>query len=284
MKNLLLLSIACASLQAMPAVAGDCIPLTSTPVTISAPGKYCLASNLTFSGTTGNSVTIASSDVVLDCDGHTLKSVATSATGSSKGIYVLNRNNVVIKDCRIVGGYTHGIYVTQSNTVANKNYYINIENNYIAGPYSSGITAFGSAIELKGNRVYDVGGQTTGPVIGIRVGGSNVGFKFHLLRDNLVAGTNSATSAAFGIYSDASQAGIFIENGVSGTTASNTSFNSYGIRVGGTYNRITDNHIVGSGGINDIGIYSTSVTTSCYDNYIRAGISTQTCNAELGNY
>ena len=277
------LALALALVSAPSFARAACTEVTA-PATISAPGTYCLANDYTTSASTGPSLTIASNDVTLDCQQHTLKNTSTFNNGSASGIYLTNRNNVTIRNCRIVGGYTIGIQVTQNNTVPNKNYYINIENNYVAGPYLYGILAYGSAIELTGNRVYDIGGQLNTYAMGIRLGGYPSGFRFHILKDNVVAGTNSPYNNAYGIYSDNSSASILVHNAVSGFTATNTAFRGYGIRLAGTENRISDNHILG-GGATGYGIFtSADGQNACYDNYVRAATRTVGCDATLGNY
>jgi hypothetical protein len=269
------------SAYAAPSMAA-CTAIPSLPATISAPGNYCLNANHSVNITTGAALTIDANDVELDCANHSITNTATSASGSSSGIALTDQNTVTVRNCRVLGGFTNGIYAFQTLSATNKNYYLNFIDNYIAGPYRYGILAYGSAVELRGNRIYDIGGQTSSFAMGIRLAGSTVAGqpRFFLVKDNLVAGTNAPGNAAYGIYSDNSVAGIFINNGVSGTAGSFT----WGFRLAGTVNRVTDNHIVGTGKASDWGIQSNSSTDSCYDNYIRATTPTQGCNAELGNY
>lgn len=283
MKKLLVVAGAACCWMAFPALAGDCTALTGFPATISAAGKYCLADDVTVDSPGIKAITINANDVTLDCDGHTLKNLATSNNGTSVGVYLFAQNNVVIRNCRIIGGFAHGIHANQDNTSFNQNYYIDIKDNYVAGPYHHGIWVYGSAVEVTGNRVYDIGGQLNRDGIGIRVGASSVGFRLHTVMDNFVAGTNSPYRNAFGIYSDNSQGGIFVRNGVVGSSG-HDSFGSYGFRIGGSYNRVTDNHVTGSGKANDKGIFSSHESTSCYDNYLRTTVATINCDASLGNY
>jgi len=69
---------------------------------------------------------------------------------------------------------------------------------------------------------------------------------------------------------------------VTGTVSTAPPFRSFGLRINGTGNRITDNHVVGSGATNDTGVYG-AASTACFDNYIRAALATQGCDATLGN-
>lgn len=267
---------------AIPAAAHAACNEFSSPTTISAPGQYCLTADITTNIVSGNTITINANDVVLDCQNHTLRSTAASNGGTSTAIYFNSHNNIVIRNCRIIGGYTSGIQASQANTVPNKNYYITLQDNYIAGPFQYGILAFGSGIEITGNRIYDIGGQANSPAFGIRLGAYSTGFKFHVVRDNLIAGTNSPDSNAFGIFSDGTVAGIFAHNVISGFTSGNTAYRGYGIRLSGTENQITDNHING-GNATGYGVY-TPAGNWCYDNYLRTANRTVGCDASLGNF
>lgn len=264
-----------------------CVALPTLPTTITQPGNYCLTKNFTTQITAGTLVNIAANDVTLDCQGFTLRSNAVSATGSSSAIVALNRNNVTVKNCRVIGGFTHGINVSQNNAQPTQSYYNVIENNYIAGPFNHGIIGFGSAIEVRNNRVYDIGGQANAPAYGIRVGGSTASaFKFHIVQGNRVVGTNAPAGNAFGIRSDSSVGSVFHENLVSGTYAGNATFKSYAIYIGaGGANTITDNYLLGGTGSNDLGIVTASSGGWCHSNQIRvAQARTTGCDASLGNY
>ncbi len=288
MKKLVCASLALIAAGLAPSAAlAACASLSTLPATISAPGQYCLAKDYSVNMTTGNLIVIASNGVSLDCAGHALRNSASSASASSNAITLNSRNDVVIKNCRIVGGFNTGINVVQNNSVGNKNYYVTIDNNYIAGPTLHGIRAYGSAIEITNNRIYDIGGQLNENAYGIRLGGSTTSnyFKFHVVRDNLVAGTNSPYLSAYGIFSEGSWAGIFTGNTISGTSAGNPEYGAYGFRIGGGMNRVTGNHVVSGGDPdNDFGVYTLDTDSSCYDNYIRAMTPVANCNATLGNY
>lgn len=283
-KPMIVAGMACCWM-ALPALAEECTALASFPVTISTPGKYCLAANSETASSNGATVLIDANDVELDCKGHTLRSTSASATGRSSAILAVNRNNVRVTNCRIMGGYTYGIHFSQSNTVPNQTYYITIDNNYIAGPYSDGIVAFGSAIEIRDNRVLDVGGQLNAAAFGIRIGGSQVGFKFQTVHGNHVVGTNSPYSHAFGIYSSNSIGSVFHKNLVNGTSGK-AGFKGYGIRISaGGGNTITSNYVLDAGpGTDGVGIQTPQNGGWCYDNQLRAAQWTIGCDASLGNY
>ncbi|HVI59426.1 MAG TPA: right-handed parallel beta-helix repeat-containing protein [Luteimonas sp.] len=288
MKKLCILAVLAASTQAPVAFAqsASCTEVASLPATLSQPGQYCLAKDFTVNSTSIKAITIAADDVTLDCRDHAIRNLAASNNGTSQGIYASSQHGVTVRNCRVLGGFTSGITFTQSNSVANKNYYITIENNYITGAYYHGIRAYGSALEVRNNRIYDVGGQLNTPAFGILLGASSVAssFKFHLVHDNAVVGTNSPYSNAYGVYSENSLAGLFWNNDVTGTTATKQNYRSYGFRILGSVNSIRDNQVVGSPLANDYGIVANSTSTDCYDNNIKSPMPTSGCDATLGNY
>ncbi|MFP7723012.1 hypothetical protein [Lysobacter sp. A3-1-A15] len=277
------LLLAAVVLAPMSAAAENCTPISSLPATIGTPGKYCLVANHTVNLNAGNAITIASNDVTLDCDGHAIKNTSTANNGSSAGIHANSRNGITVKNCRVMGGFTNGIDLFQINSGANTSYYSTIQDNYIAGPFLHGIRAYGSALEITGNRVYDIGGQAGTYAIGIRVGGSANGFRLHVVRGNYVAGTNSPFSAAYGIFSDNSLVSAFLDNGIVGTSPA-AGKPAYGMYIKGQHNRLADNHIVGVGAPNEVGIHADDATSSCFDNYLRVTLNTRNCDAGLGNY
>lgn len=280
-----LLLAACAFAAPAPAVVPECIEIASVPYTISAPGNYCLTANQDVDITSGASITIASIEVNLDCRGYTLYNFSTALNGSSSAIYLANRHDVTIRNCRIFGGYTHGIHVTQDNAVANKNYAITIADNVVTECAWHGIRAWGTDIEIRDNRVHNIGGQDNATAIGIRVGGATPGNKFHMVTGNIVSNTRSLASNAYGIFSDNSVAGLFTGNRIVRTRADNPAYRSYGIRIAtGRDNRLTDNHSVGTGATNDTGIATMSATDACYDNHLRSPQPTTGCDASLGNH
>jgi len=284
-KILLLLALLCAGF-ATPAFAQACTTISSLPYTISASGNYCLTANHTVNMVSGSAITVDASDVVLDCKDFIVRNNATNANGSSNGVNIASEHAVTVKNCRIMGGFTNGIRATQNNSSANVSYYNTIVDNYIAGPYWHGIYAYGSGIEIRDNRVYDIGGQANNFAAGIRIGASTLAEqpKFFLVRGNLIAGTNSPNNNAYGILGDNPQASIIIENATHATYSGNPAYRSYGVRLlAGTYNRITDNHVVGPGTSNDTGIQTADGTSSCYDNYLRVAQVTVNCDASMGN-
>jgi len=289
MKNriLALLALVLLSTAALPAMAQSCTVISTLPATISTGGKYCLAQNFTVNSAAGASISINANDVTLDCQNYTIRNVSTSLTATSVAITATNRNMLRISNCRIVGGYRTGIQLFQNNSLANQSFYNAVEDNYIAGPLQYGILAYGSAIEVRHNKVYDIGGVDSVPVAGIRVGGSSTGGpKFQVVEGNRIAGVASSNNNAYGILSDFSIASVFRENLSNAIYSGAPAFRSYGLRImAGEANTITDNYLMGRGATNEIGIQTVNANSWCYDNQIRVSMNTTLgCDASYGNY
>ena len=256
-----------------------CTEITSLPANITQPGKYCLAVDHVANITTGSLINIGANHVTLDCQNHTLRNNAISPTGNSSAIVAFGRQNVLIENCRVVGGFTYGINVSQNNSLPNQSIYNTIRNNVVAGPYSRGIVALGSAIEVHGNRVYDIGGQSGSTAMGIQIAGSDVGYKFQIVRENLVAGTNSPDSTAFGIFSNNSIASLINHNMVTGTSSAEGQ-TSYAVRIAqGVANTISDNVLKDDGSSQTVGVLTAGPADYCHSNEIWATQATRNCTA-----
>jgi hypothetical protein len=84
--------------------------ISSVPYTISVPGFYYLAKNLTYSPTTGSAIFVDANDVTLDLMGFCLEGPG-QKSGLPSGIWVLaGRNSVEIRNGFIQGFGNVGIY------------------------------------------------------------------------------------------------------------------------------------------------------------------------------
>src|SRR5262245_27897329 len=94
--------------DATPATAQEqnCDHLISAPgsntvgITISAPGIYCLATDVIMAAsfTAGNAIDITASYVTLDLNGHKVHGAAAGPATQAVGIHALNRRNVTVKN------------------------------------------------------------------------------------------------------------------------------------------------------------------------------------------
>ena len=83
--------------------------ISSVPYTISSPGLYCLAGNLSYTPTTGAAITVNASDVTLDLMGFCLTGPG-KAFANNLGITILTgASNVEIRNGSILNFGTYGI-------------------------------------------------------------------------------------------------------------------------------------------------------------------------------
>lgn len=144
--------------------------VTNVPYTITAPGRYCLATNLV-AGVGVNGITIAADGVTLDLNGFELRGTFDSQTAISVSG---SRYNLTIRDGSIRGWDAGGI---QAGTARNAL----VENLHVAQNAEHGITLGSNAIV----RACVAEGNTVGAV-GIAVGPGSV------VQDSVARGNNSA--------------------------------------------------------------------------------------------
>jgi hypothetical protein len=272
-----------AALLPTSARAAECVEFTA-PNTISTPGTYCLSASYSGNTTIGAGIMIDADDVTFDCRGMTLHNTQTNPNANNYAIYLADQHNVRIRNCRITGGWTVGIYATQNNSLANATSNISLTDNDVDGAYWFGIHAYGTDIEIARNRITDIGGRGSF-AMGIRVGASVLAGepRVHVVRDNVVAGVTSPSNIGYGIYANNTEGSQFTGNSINRTRSVGGNYN-YGISIAsGKWNRLVDNHIVGVGEIWDVGIVGMSGDT-CFHNYVRTDYQTINCDASAGNY
>jgi parallel beta-helix repeat protein len=192
-----LASLGLLAIPAGPAAAETltCTNVASLPTTISVAGHYCLNANFS-AAFVASPVTINTSNVVLDCNDHT---ITQTGTGAPNGITVNNQSNVTVRNCAI-NGFGRGIafYETVVNTSRNNR----IEHNDVRKSKVAGIQVGGSANLIEANRVSENVGppspQTTYGILVNSAGNAGVG---NVIRNNIV--TNIAPgnyNAIYGIY------------------------------------------------------------------------------------
>ena len=284
-KILLLCALFLAAFAPPPARAAECTEIGSVGTLISAPGSYCLGSNLTAGLTSGSFIEIGANDVTLDCRGYTLRNSNTASTGGTYGVWIVNRRNVHVRNCRIEGGFAAGIYAYQDNGLANQNRNLHFTGNTISGAFWFGIHAYGTDIFIRDNTLLDIGGRASF-AMGIRVGGSIVQgeSRYYVIEDNVIHDVASPVNNAFGIYANNGDRGVVRNNMVTATIGAPTFF-GYGIRLIGTgAMKLTGNHVVGVENGSEGGIDATSSDT-CFDNYVRDVLYPYLdCDQALGNY
>lgn len=193
-----------------------CTVIDALPYTISTPGVYCLTSDFDVNLNAGAAITIDSSHVVLDMNGHKIGNGAGNAT-QAYGVYALNRTSLTVRNGTAIGFLigvsikdTSGGYATVQNCIvedvrANFNKYqgINVEgkmnvvrNNHVL--YTYGTTYFGANVSAYGIRV--------------------VGHSPRVLNNEVSEVFKSGTGAAYGIFLVSVSDGFAYENRVAVVT------------------------------------------------------------------
>lgn len=185
-----------AMLAAGPAAAETltCTNVTVLPATISSAGHYCLNGNFS-AAYAASPVTINASNVVLDCNDHT---VTNTGAGAPNGITVNNQSNVTVRNCSI-NGFGRGIAYYETVVGSSRNN--RIERNDIRRSRVAGIQVGGSANLVDGNRISENVGPPSGTTYGILVNSASAQGVGNVVRNNIV--TNIAPASyvqTYGIY------------------------------------------------------------------------------------
>jgi len=185
---------------AAPAQTLDCQRIRRVPVTITEPGHYCLARDLSFGSTTGAAIRIDSDDVVLDLNGRTLDGSAAGSATEAAGVGSTGHSNLVVRNGTI-RGFRSGVELAVASAAA-------VEGIRAVGNTMSGIAAEGAGLQVRGNQVVGTGGST---IPGSRALAIAVRGPGGLVADNLVVDTEAvAGSFAYGIHATGSD-GMVIE-------------------------------------------------------------------------
>jgi parallel beta-helix repeat protein len=199
-----------------------CLPIAAVPVTISAPGSYCLTGNLATAITSGNAITITADNVVLDFNGFELTGSVGAYSTFNRGIYASQQSRITIRNGSVTG-FNIGVFLDDPSpyTTAQGNLIeeMTIDHNTFAGVY-----VLGKNSVIRHNRITSTGrGLVANPwAYGIRVAGAGM-----RVVDNDVADVTSSFSSGVGIYLQSANSSIVEGNRLS-SMASGNSY-SYGI-------------------------------------------------------
>jgi hypothetical protein len=149
----------------------QCMQITTLPATLSTSGMYCLGKNLSTSLSSGNAITIAASNITIDCNDRSLVGTAPRASTRANGLYALDRYNLTVRHCDI-RGFARGVSLEGNSTGGHR-----IEDNTVSDSANFGIYAKGDNVLARRNRVNNTGGGTNAGTIsiGMLLDGSSVG-------------------------------------------------------------------------------------------------------------
>ena len=222
--------------------------------TLSAAGDYVLTGNLNCSGTLGNGINIAASNITLHLAGHTISSTDCDLTKNISGIFVQGGISNVLVEGGTVSGFNDGIVLSSTSS-------------RVRGMRSTGACAFGIAVSGQNNQV-DTSVVTSSHIdgIGIQVasgtlieandisGNFRVGVDISNFSNNNTVTNNIITNN--GIVAG-EQGGVAIFNGKNNVITSNTVNNNFdGILIESPGNVVENNTVNGSvgKGANGVGI------------------------------
>ncbi|MCL4361568.1 right-handed parallel beta-helix repeat-containing protein [Candidatus Dependentiae bacterium] len=178
------------------------------PVTISSPGSYCCANNITAAST--NAITIASSDVTLDLNGWTLQ----APTAGNAAILVsgaASRDNIVIKNGNITNS-SLSILLNADSGLVMENVLIEnilISNNLGAvGPIAGRAISGGELINITIRNCQIEFVTSTGGAVGTTASGIYFNDGGFFIRDVKIENC---------LISNCSAAGIYLQNSVGST-------------------------------------------------------------------
>jgi hypothetical protein len=263
-------------------------PISSAPYTISQPGSYYLATNLTVAS--GNAITINANGVTLDLNGFTIFSTAASATGTAV-LFNGALTNIAIYNGQISSGVTNnssnffGGSGFDNGINGNDVFNIRVKNVSVSGCLDNGIYLGYNSSLVEGCTVNTMGG------IGITaqsVSDSTVLNCGYAGIDAQMANNCSGLGYYYGINANTanncygSSIGNSTDYGLSAVTADNcygssngsgygiqatTANNCYGYNTGGGYGLIISGSAIGCYGYSSSGIgIDAYIANSCYSN------------------
>lgn len=241
-----------------------CTPITSLPNTITAPGVYCLTSDLATNVTSGKAIEIATDNVVIDLNGHTLGGLGAGPGTNAAGIFGSQLQNITIKNGTI-SGFRYGIFLNDNSPYTTSQGHI-VENIRADMNTCLAMHVMGRGNIIRNNLVVDTGGASVcSSTIGIAADGPG-----SLIVNNRVYETKEqGTSLALGVE-------VYVGNGsvISDNTIGNTALGtgtSYGIYVNGSNNVTVKGNSVSN--MNN-GVYYFSGSSGFYINNVVSGCTT----------
>ena len=167
--------------------------IDTLPATISTAGTWCLRGNRSTSQTHGSAITIAASNVTLDCN-HFRVSGPGPQTSAGHGIVVSGRTGAVIRQCRVQGFY-FGMQLLGDGALA--------EDNAVERSGYVGILAQGDGIVIRNNAISETAG-TGYWAYGVYALASADATAAPVVADNLISGvfSTSGGNATRGILTD----------------------------------------------------------------------------------
>lgn len=144
------------ALSGVPAQAEtvNCTNIVSVPMTITAPGVYCLKQAIATNLATGAAIEVQASNVVIDMNGFRLGNGAAGLGTEALGIHALNRVNITVRNGTIRGFM--GAVVLEGDAAQGHL----VEDIRADGNTACGICVAGLRTIVRNNQVVATGGST----------------------------------------------------------------------------------------------------------------------------
>ena len=249
-----------------------CVMITSLPFQITAPGKYCLNSNLSTS-TSGSAITIAADSVVLDLNGFNISGAPAGPGSHANGIIVLERKTITIRN-GTVSGFYNGIFLSGSNSAWGV-----IEKMRIQDVTFQAIRVEGKGHIVRNNNVVNTTGNPDAATGG---NGSSVaigafGSRNTIINNDIVDTVAVGTGIGVGINLNASDLSVVENNRIVNTGGP---VNPFAVFIGSSTNVLAvGNRIIGA----QIGIAYSNSTGSFRDNLALGCITPYQGGTNAGN-
>jgi hypothetical protein len=252
--------------------------ITSLPATLTTQGVYCLTGDLATSQTSGAAITIATNNVVLDCNGYRIGGLGGGAATDAHGVRAVDRSNVTVRECSI-RGFRHGVSLEGASAGGV------VERNRFDQNRVNSVFVSGSGHTVRGNVVNDTGGRPGSLATGIRLAG-----QLHDVSDNTVsgvfpAGTDPDAGRAIGIGFNNADASVVRGNRISrlfrGGTGSAVGIDAFGSQISVEGNTLSQ--VNPTAAASGMGIWGDAKTV-CRDNVVNGWTTAiSDCTVTLDN-
>ncbi len=246
----------------------NCTAIPTLPYTISTQGVYCLTAHLSTNSTSGNAITINTSNVILDLNGFKLGGLAAGLGTTANGIFAAQRQNITIKNGTVRGFY-RGIFLDDAPPYTTSQGHV-IEDIRADQNTLSAIRIYGNGNIIRNNQVVATGGTTVNGANTNAYGITAYGPGSRVLNNDVTDVAAQGTSWAFGIdlYVGSGSSSVVAGNRVDNLTSPGGSRNGIYLTGGGD-NSVKDNILSGT----QYGIYFASPATGVYMNNLVRGAS-----------
>lgn len=250
--------------------------IDSLPAVITTQGTWCLRQDLSTALSSGAAITVATNNVIIDCNDFKLGGLQAGPGTAASGIVAINRLNVTVRHCNVRGFY-YGLDLFGGGGHV-------VERNRLDGNTILGVYVNGQGSVIRDNLIVDTGGSSLdrGSAWGVFVS-QGVDVVSNII-NGVAAMPDGGNASSYGISSTENGAGTVSGNRIRGLFVAGTGV-SRGVRlVASSGAVVNDNIIQGSGSANQLGIDCSSVGETARGNTI-TGFATGISGCAIsGNY